>query len=261
VTGAADPVRRKIHKLLAKADQTDSDPERLALIAKATEIATRHGIDLLLRATESDERLTGTVGRRRYFVDAGPYQGPLQHLYSKTAEALDVGPVVYSGRPERDPETGRRRVFVEIWGIESDLEHLDDLVTSLLLQSARALERSDVQAAMEAEVADGVNRVVWRNAFRRGFADQTAAILRRARKETEDQAERETTGSVALALRDRSEVVEGAFQEEYLDQLGRRRPTTAGLWGGSGSLHGEAAGRRADLGATSITADTKGLPE
>jgi hypothetical protein len=137
-------------------------------------------------------------------------------------------------------ETGGRRVHV--FGHESDLQRMDILFTSLVLQIFRELARTPVP------------HYETPRAFRRswilGFADKVSARVREAEQRARDEVTPKTTDgrSTALVLADRKDMVTRAFENAYPRRRNGGRTTMKGRGYGAGA----AAGARADIGGTRI---------
>jgi Protein of unknown function (DUF2786) len=117
----------RIRALLAKAESTGFPDEAEALSAKAQQLMARHSIDaVLLGAAVSGD---GGPGARRIGVDR-PYEG---------AKALLLDAVAAANRCEAvwSSDFG----FSTVVGHRSDLEAVELLYTSLLVQADRALHR------------------------------------------------------------------------------------------------------------------------
>ncbi|WP_285505216.1 DUF2786 domain-containing protein [Actinokineospora sp. NBRC 105648] len=131
-TGATDRagvdrrVLERVRGLLAKAESTPFAAEAEALSAKAQELMARYAFEqAVLTADEPVEAATG-----RLWLDA-PYQGPKAQLVDAVATANHCRAVFYA-----------RLGCVALVGHETDLEIVQVLAESLLVQSARALRRA-----------------------------------------------------------------------------------------------------------------------
>ncbi|WP_433890198.1 DUF2786 domain-containing protein [Streptomyces sp. CA-111067] len=128
-TGSAGKMLGRVRALLAKAESTGFPEEAEALSAKAQHLMARHSIDAaLLAATHgSDAGAPGGPGFRRIGVDR-PYEG---------AKALLLDAVAVANRCEAvwSGDFG----FSTVVGYEADLDAVELLYTSLLVQADRAL--------------------------------------------------------------------------------------------------------------------------
>ncbi len=122
----ADPrVLHKVTSLLAKAESTNFPDEAEALTAKAQELMTRHAIDRAhLDAQRGD---APQVGGRRVGID-DPYAGARYLLLSAVADANRCRAV-----------WSKQWWFSTVFGDEGDLDAVELLYTSLLVQATRAM--------------------------------------------------------------------------------------------------------------------------
>lgn len=237
---------RKIRALLHKAENTSYPPEAEAATRKATELMARHRItEAMLAADPSPTRMPPRVTTRTIAVSRGPYVAARTALLAGIAGAFGVR-MVYATTWE-----GRR---CELLGIEADLEAVDLLYTSLLLQAS-------VAAAHET-VPRGQTAVAWRRGFLLGFADTVSRRLDEIMRDAMREAESATTSSpesssssVALVLADR----EARINEEYTRRYGRvasgRRPRPVLA---NAHARGTDAGHRADLGRRAPVEGSRG---
>jgi hypothetical protein len=118
-------VLHKVTSLLAKAESTNFPDEAEALTAKAQELMTRHAIDQVhLDAQRGD---TPRVGGRRVGID-DPYAGARFLLLSAVAGANRCRAV-----------WTKKWWFSTVFGHEGDLDAVEMLYTSLLVQATRAM--------------------------------------------------------------------------------------------------------------------------
>jgi hypothetical protein len=124
----ADPrVLHKVAALLAKAESTTFTDEAEALTAKAQQLMTRHAIDRAVLDAGSGRGRGGAVGGRRLGID-DPYAGPRYLLLSAVADANRCRAV-----------WSRFWGFATVFGEEGDLDAVELLYTSLLVQATRAM--------------------------------------------------------------------------------------------------------------------------
>ncbi|MFF5172549.1 DUF2786 domain-containing protein [Micromonospora sp. NPDC000089] len=223
----------KVRKLLAKAEDPACTPaESAAFTAKATELIARYGVDRALLAAR--DPASDPVGDR--VVDLlAPYARDKAALLAAVADPLRCRCV-------------RRRqgagFAMHLFGFASDLERVDLLFTSLLVQAAHGLAATPVPA--------GDHPAAFRRSWLAGFAGVIGARLREA--EAGAVAERGAP-SVALVLADRSDRVAHRVTEVYP----RLRTAPPRRLAGTGFGAGAAAGRRADLGGAGAV-DRSGAP-
>lgn len=225
MTESAEPSEQllaRVRKLLAKAEDPACTPaEAEAFTAKAAELIARYGVDQALLAAADPGR--DPIGDRIVSLDP-PYALDKAGLLVAVATVLRC-------RTVRRQE--RRATQVHLFGHASDLERVDVLFTSLLVQAAYGLAAVPVPA--------GEHPAAFRRSWLAGF---TAAIRRRLWEAEQAAAAETPEASTALVLVDRTDRVERRVTETYpyLRAAPRRR------LGGGGLHHGYAAGRAADLG-------------
>jgi len=231
-----DPMLAKIRKLLAKAEDPATTPEEAELYtAKAAQLIADYGIDEALLAHADPSR--DPVGDRVVVLDA-PYAADKADLLGTVAAELRCRAV----RRTRYPD-GVKELSLHLFGHESDLQRVELLFTSLLLQTAHALARTPVPARE--------HKAAFRRSWMAGFTGAIRQRLSAAERQAEAQAAnrfRSSGTTTALVLADRSALVTAAMHDEY-PQLRSARPRQLS---GSGARHGWAAGQRADLGGTRV---------
>ncbi|MEU7040137.1 DUF2786 domain-containing protein [Streptomyces varsoviensis] len=131
-TAAGPRLLGRIRALLAKAESTEFAEEAEALSAKAQELMARHSIDAALLAAEAGASAGPAEGPAacRIGVD-GPYEPAKALLLDAVAEANHCR-AVWS--PEFD--------FSTVVGFASDLELVELMYASLLLQATAAMRRA-----------------------------------------------------------------------------------------------------------------------
>jgi hypothetical protein len=120
----------RVRALLAKAESTTFPAEAEAYTAKAQELIARHSIDEALLVARNGERVVVPFARR-IGVDH-PYDSEKVSLLVAVARANRCH-AVWS------PELG----FVTLFGFDADLDAVDLLYTSLLLQAHRAMSQAE----------------------------------------------------------------------------------------------------------------------
>ena len=228
-----NPLLGRIRKLLAKAEAQGVTPaEAEALTAKATELMARSGIDrALLAATKPD---TDRPGNRIIEVP-NPWSVVRAHLLTGVSAAMRCQCVLLPAKG------GSRRIHV--FGYTSDLERVEILYTSLLVQMAHGL------AAAEVPVTARSSRS-WRRSWLLGFTSAVTARMRAAEQRAASQAEQERDGSgptAELVLADRALVIRYQCEQAY-----PRIRMTRITYTGSGYHTGYAEGQRADIGGARL---------
>jgi hypothetical protein len=189
VAGAHDSrVLDRVRALLAKAESTDFPAEAEAYSAKAQELIARHSIEEALTARD---RVEVVPYAKRIGVDH-PYEGEKAGLLDAVARANHC-------RTVWSPEFG----FSTVFGFDADIEAVELLYTSLLVQANRAMVRD--------EPAKGKARI---KAFRRSFlVAYSVRIGERLSEATRHEIERHTDLRPVLRGRDLQvrEVMDRAF--------------------------------------------------
>jgi len=217
-----DALLARVRKLLAKAEDPACTPaEAEAFTAKATELIAKYGVDQALLAAE--DPALAPVGDRVVVLDP-PYALDKAGLLAAVAVPLRC-------RVVRRDEDG---VQVHLFGHGADLECVELIFTSLLVQAAHGLSATPVPARE--------HPAAFRRSWLAGFAQAIGGRLRKA-----EQAAEVATPGAALVLVRRMDLVEQRMAEAYphLRTAGRRRLAGRGL------KQGYAAGQAASLGGAS----------
>ncbi|GAA3893270.1 DUF2786 domain-containing protein [Streptomyces lacrimifluminis] len=217
----------RIRALLAKAEATGFPEEAEALSAKAQELMARHSIDEALLAAGAP---AGDAPRaRRLGVDA-PYEEAKAVLLHAVADANRC-------RAVWNEALG----FSTVVGFEPDLEAVELLYTSLLVQATTAMTKAEA-----AQRAKGRNRTkTFRQSFLAAYAHKMGTRLAAtAAAETADAAATRTTGPLLPVLATRDLAVTA-----HLDQMFPTTTTTRlrGVTDEAGWTEGTAAADRAAL--------------
>ncbi|MBP2404807.1 DUF2786 domain-containing protein [Streptomyces syringium] len=156
-TGAIAPrMLARIRALLAKAESTEFAEEAEALSAKAQELMARHSIDEALVAAHSTEPVDGPTACR--IGVEGPYESAKALLLDAVAAANHCRAVWSSDYD-----------FSTVVGFEADLELVELMYTSLLVQATAAMRRAgDAHHARSRRTRD----------FRQSFLIAYAARIR-----------------------------------------------------------------------------------
>lgn len=239
---ATDSMLAKIRALLAKAEDSAATPaESEAFTAKATELIAKYGVDRAMLA--ASDPTTDVIGDKVVVIE-GSYALDKQRLLGAVANELGCKVVYRTRYPQ-----GKRQYQVHLFGFASDLERVDMLFTSLLVQATHGL--------VAAQVPEWENATAYRKSWLDGFSRSIALRLYRDAERAKKQAEEKvTTGpSVALVLADRSSLVDAAKNKEY----GKLRQAKERTLGGSGLYDGIQAGKRADLGVTRVGGNRRSI--
>jgi hypothetical protein len=180
--------------LLAKAESTDFDDEAEALSAKAQELMSRYALDRALIDHQHGVRQQATL--RRIWLD-NPYV---------TAKAMLVDAVANANRC--------RTVLAGEWGYATvvgdqvDLQLVELLATSLLLQASRAMLSTGSQLSRS-----GVSRTrSYRQSFLVAYADRIGERLRSTNEASQSASD---AGKLLPVLSARSRVVDDLLEQRF----------------------------------------------
>ena len=229
----------RVRKLLAKAEHPGTPVEEAqAFSAKASALMAAYAIDQAL--LEADPHTSSTPVVRQIEVDP-PYAMPRAVLLDRVARAHRVRVVI-------GPDGGSGRRQCSLVGFPIDLEVVEVLFTSLLLQASTAMVHASTESSRPR---------AFRRAFLLGYAEVIGGRLATVKEETDAEADRGRTGT-ALVLADRADRVERLLEQEFPRVRGLRMTTSSG----GGLSAGRAAGARADLsslGAGVASAHRRGI--
>ncbi|WKX69232.1 DUF2786 domain-containing protein [Streptomyces sp. XD-27] len=212
----------RVRALLAKAESTSYPEEAEALSAKAQELMARYSIDEAL--VEADAH--GGPGTCRIGVDA-PYESAKALLLDAVAEANRCQAVWAS-------ELG----FSTVVGFDADLEHVELLYTSLLLQATTAMR----QAADDHHARGRARRTRnFRESFLIAYAGRIRDRLAAATRQVTEQAM--GTDHVLPVLAAREVAVGAATERMFPDTTAHRLKCRDA----EGWAHGTAAADRTEL--------------
>lgn len=220
-----EDVLAKVRALLAKAESSEFDAEADAFTAKAQQLMTRYRIDRLsvVGSGAVDESPEGL----RIGID-DPYAEAKVLLLSQVAAA-----------------NGCRAVWAKAFGSATvvgfavDIAVVDELFTSLLLQSTAALGREGSKSDQR-----GRSRTrSFRKSFLVSYAERIGDRLRQASDDTVAEVDAEQSGALLPVLAARESEVEAAMAEMFPDVVtSSPRASDAEGW-----AKGRAAADRADL--------------
>jgi hypothetical protein len=190
--GQATPARRapgndakleRVRALLAKAEATTFPAEAEAYTAKAQELISRHSLDEALLATDGEAVIPYA---RRIGVDH-PYESEKASLLTAVARANRCH-VVWS------PEFG----FATVFGFDADIDAVDLLHTSLLVQAHRAMARTEPPGGK----AGRARLKTFRQSFLVGYAVRIGERLAEASRAALEQSRDSAALLPVLASRD-----------------------------------------------------------
>jgi Protein of unknown function (DUF2786) len=230
-----DTTMERVRKLLAQAEDPSTTPaEAEAFTVKAAGLMAKYGID---RARLGAIRPETDQPTSKKIDVPNPWADVRVMLLTGIARAMRCELVLLTA------ETGKR---VHMFGYASDLERVDVLYTSLLLQMANGLAATPVPVGVRSARA-------WRRSWQLGFAGAVGSRVRTAEAQAaaSSDADRAATGgsgpSTAVVLADRSLAVKQQLKQEY-----PRIRSTRMTCSGSGYGSGYAAGQRANLGGSAV---------
>jgi hypothetical protein len=234
-TEASSRLLERVRKLLAKAeDESVTPPEAQALTAKAAELMAKYGIDRALLGAQQPG--TDRPSSRMLDID-NPWARVKAHLLCGLGSAMRCQCILLT------TQAGSK---VHVFGYQSDLERLDVLYTSVLIQMWHGLAGAQVPAWSR-------NPRAWRRSWLLGFA---TAVISRVRA-AEHHATVAATSPAApagsrteLVLADRTQVIRAEAERAY--PLTRTARVT---YSGTGYRDGYAQGQRADIGAGRLVRD------
>ena len=216
----------RVRALLAKAESTTFTEEAEAFTAKAQELMARHAVDRAM--VEGAGRGDGPGGRR-IGVDH-PYAQAKSLLLAVVADANRCRSVWSRGLG-----------FSTVFGHEPDLDGVDLLYTSLLVQATAAM-------AAEGRRSDPSGRSrtrSFRNSFLVAYANRIGQRLRDSTQAAEAAGAEEHGSALLPVLAARSEAVDAAVDSAY-PQMGTY---SVSIGNGAGWAAGTAAAELARLSA------------
>ncbi|MEU6000447.1 DUF2786 domain-containing protein [Streptomyces sp. NPDC047197] len=214
----------RIRALLAKAEATGFPEEAEALTAKAQELMARHTIDEALLASRTHAK--DTPGACRIGVDA-PYE---------TAKAILLDAVASANRCRA--VWNEAYGFSTVVGFEPDLEVVELLHTSLLVQGTAAMTRAEA-----GQRAGGRKRTkTFRQAFLLAYANRLGARLAAAAEDV--TAESPEAGELLPVLAARDVAVTAQAERMFPETSTTRVRGATDL---EGWTHGTAAANEAQM--------------
>ncbi|MFT4299839.1 MAG: DUF2786 domain-containing protein [Aeromicrobium sp.] len=224
----------KIRKLLALAeDSAATAAEAETFTAKAMALMAEYGIDeALLSAAPGQE---AGVSDRLLRFDA-PFVRDKCLLACVVALAMRCKPIILGTEPA---------MSVHVFGLEADVESVELLMRSLMVQAAHELIR--------AEVPRGEDLVAFKRSWWAGYGAAVDTRLREIAETTIQEAEeRHRDGpSVALALADSSHAIADTVDHHYPHRGTVTKPEVSG----PGAYEGYVSGHQADLTGLSPVLD------
>lgn len=169
---------------------------------------------------------------------SNPYGTDKKILLNEIGKALGTMPIWHARRPGIGENRSVGAGEMIIIGFESDLERVEILYTSLLLQAFSEMAKT--------EIPYGSKPVRFRKSFLTAFASTVSKRIQEAEERARAMYEKETGIGTALVVVDRADRIQASLRD-LID--GRVQTSRRKLRGdGRGYLRGEEAGNRADIG-------------
>ncbi|GHE40503.1 hypothetical protein GCM10017771_59640 [Streptomyces capitiformicae] len=223
----------RIRGLLAKAEATDFPEEAEALSAKAQELMARHSIDEALLAARTHAK--DAPGACRIGVDP-PYE---------TAKAVLLDAVARANRCEAvwNEPLG----FSTVVGFEPDLEAVELLFTSLLVQATTAMTKAEAAQRKGGRKRTKTFRQSFLAAYAHRIGDRLAEVAEAQVAETAEAAATgaEDAGDLLPVLAARDVAVRDHFTHMFPDTVTTR---VRGVTDAAGWRQGAEAADRAQVG-------------
>lgn len=188
-SGADPRVLARVRGLLAKAESTSFPEEAEALSAKAQELMARHALERV--AVDATAGAPTTASVRRLWLDA-PYTSAKSSLVHQVAGANRCRAVSLAALD-----------LVTVIGWPTDLDTVEILVTSLLVQAGRAMAAQGSRSSRA-----GSRTRSFRHAFLLSYATRIGERLREAGATAQQEAVAAAGDALLPVLAARGEVVE-----------------------------------------------------
>jgi len=202
----------RVRALLAKAESTTFPEEAEALTTKAQELMARHAIDEAMLDSH-DHGGADVVGWRIHVDD--PYAAPKSILLHNIADANRC-------RAVWSPGLG----FATVFGALSDLEMVELLFTSLLVQATEAMTR----AGRKVDHRGRSRTRSFRQSFLLAYASRIGERLAAATASVVAEGEQRHGDALLPVLANRTEAVEEAVRAAFPDLV--QRETKIGNYSG-----------------------------
>ncbi len=236
-SGQDTRILEKVRALLAKAESTTFPEEAEALSAKAQELMARHAID---------EAMVGAAAGTGPTSDDGPtgIRVPVDDPYA-SAKSILLSEVASANRCRAVWSKGYG--FSTVLGFESDLEFVDLLYTSLLVQATSAM----LAAGSQFDRSGRSRTRSFRQAFLLSYATRIGQRLRAAEAASRVAAAEEYGAALLPVLADRSAAVKAAEAAAFPGAVSR----SVSISNAAGWAAGSAAADLASLsGRTEVPA-------
>lgn len=226
-----DQLLEKVRSMLALAEserELGHEEAAEAHTATAMRWMAKYGIDKAMAEARGHANHLPT---QKVFTCTAPYAGSKAHLIHSIARALHCqGITLYTRR-------GSNFERVQVYGYQSDIEMVDMLYTSLLLQMSSATVRHKV-----ASWITGRALMAERRSFMYGFTAEVEERLTEAYALAVDETDDSGTTGKELVLASREVAIKALYRQEH-PNVRRTRST----YSGGSSAAGRAAGARANI--------------
>ncbi len=226
-SATTNPVLERVRALLAKAESTDHEAEAMVYTAKAQELMTKHAIEqAMLDAADPAASAPGLI---RIPIDS-PYADAKAHLLQTVAEHTRCRAVYLSAV-----------AMSSVVGYPADLEAVELLFTSLLVQAQRGMADASASASPGARARSQGYRAAFLSGFTRRIGERLGEVRRAAYAGAGGEA-------FLPVLRSRDARVEAFLAEHF-------RPVDSAVRGGYdpvGYARGRMAGDAAALTSGSL---------
>lgn len=221
----------RIRALLAKAESTTFPDEAEALSIKAQELMARFSIDA---AMIDHARPSGSVPIQRRITLDNPYVSAKALLLTQVAAANHCQTVwIKNGG------------YAEVFGFEVDVDAVELLFVSLLVQSSSTM----VSAGPQYDRRGRSTTRAFRHAFLTSFGQRVGERLREAARVTTEAAAEVHGRALVPVMAERDEAVRAAMDRA----VPLRRPHLTSVSHRGGWDAGRTAADRADLGQRKVT--------
>ncbi len=228
-----------VAKLLAKAERAGTEAEAETFYAKAQELMIKWSIDeQMLRAARDASDPSGAIkiGKKSIEFNKSKIWKNHCNLLWSICRALGVKGVLFDYKVK-----GYKPKMVMV-GTESDLETVEFLYTSMLIQCSRERNR----LVPEEIKANESLRGPWFRSFIDAYACRIESRLVESKRNVEAEATKEYGSSLLPVLANTKSLVEDAFQKEFpsTKAIKASRARTSA----EGAARGREAADRADIG-------------
>lgn len=200
-----EKVLNRVRGLLAKAESTEFPGEAAALREKAESLILTYGIEQALLTARGEIQDTVTQITINF---EDPFSSRKSFLLHAVSQALGCQSVGFHGRGKS------KTTYAVVVGYSRDLEQVELLYTSLLLQSSRALLTVEPgRSAAETRTR--------RSSFLLGFATRAGERLEAIYKRVAQEVDSTGTPGTALVLIDRAEAVKAKFDSLFTNTHSR----------------------------------------